>query len=628
MKRRVLVGIAFVCSAIAYAADITPILEKTATYEYGKDPSAVRELESAVLKAAGTPEAANLEKQVIAGFQSAKTLAGKDALCRALAVIGTDASVPALSGMLANAETTEMARYALEAIPGQASVKALHSALSAVPPEAKAGVVVSLGHRKDKSSVGVLKPLLASPDRQLADAAATALGEIGDNAARDALINAKPSPAIADALLMIAERSTGSASSGIYKKLAAAGYPDSVRVAALSGLARVDTKGSVPLLTAALKGDSPSLRAASIQELATIEGVGLAASLSEFPPRAQIQIIDALVRSGKGDVLPVLEKSLASDNESVRVASLQGIGKLGTAKQVPLLAGRAASSTGDEQAAARAALGLIRGKDADEAVLSSIAAADPKTKVELIRASGERGIQTAPPILLQTAGDANRAVRLESIRALRETAGPAQAPALTSLLIQTKDENDRKELERAVAAAIRRSKDAPITELANGYKASTDPAVQASLLSVMSAVGNSQALPVVREALKSSNADVQRAALNSLAAWPSADPLPDLLTLAQSAPNAAHQVLALRGYVRLVQIPSSRPPSETAKLLSAGLAAAKRPEEKKIVIAAAQRVITPESVDLVKSLVNDPAVGAEAKAAMTVLERGLMYRRN
>jgi hypothetical protein len=219
-------------------------------------------------------------------------------------------------------------------------------------------------------------------------------------------------------------------------------------------------------------------------------------------------------------------------------------------------------------------------------------------------------------------------VRIEGIRALRETAGPPHVWVRVSLLVKAVDESQRKEYERTVAAAIRRSKDAPISEVVSAYEASKETDLQLSLLGVMAAVGNNAALPVIRQALGSSNADVRRAAINTLASWPSPEPMKDLLTLAQSAPNPTHQVLGLRGYVRLVQIPSDRSPGETSKLLAAAMAAAKRPEERKIVIAAAQRVITPESLELVKSASVDPAVAAEAKAAITALERGLMYRKS
>lgn len=58
------------------------------------------------------------------------------------------------------------------------------------------------------------------------------------------------------------------------------------------------------------------------------------------------------------------------------------------------------------------------------------------------------------------------------------------------------------------------------------------------------------------------------------------------------------------------------------------MSAAKRAEEKKLVLAAAQRVVCQESLDLVKSVLAGAEVASEAKLAVTALERGLAYRRN
>lgn len=628
MKRIFLISTLLCIPAASHAEDLTKTLQQVATYEYGKEPAGVRTLEAAVTGASGTPEAAAMEKQVITALARASTLAGKDAMCRALAVVGTSASVPSLAPMLTDPSTAEMARYALERIPGTAATEALRAALPKSPAPSKPGLVVSLGRRKDQASVSAIKPLLSSPDPALAGAAASALAQIGNSEAQDALRKAKPSPAVTDALLVIAENAPASSAVSIYKQLAAADQPEAVRMAALRGLTHADAKQATPLLDAALNSDNPRLQAIAIRELAGIEGANLAKRMPQLPVRAQVQVISALLDSGRPDLLPVLEQAAAGSSEPVRIAGLYGLAKLGSARQVAVLANRAASTTGDEQAAARFALGSIRGSEANSAVLSAIPEAAPKVKVELIRAAGERGISTAPEILLRTAADPDRAVRAESIRALRQTAGSQHVPALVALLVKTEDENDRQEYERTVAAAIRRSKEAPINELTTAYQAAKDTDLRASLLSVMAAVGNDDALPTVREALKSADVDVQRAAVTALAAWPSPTPMSDLLALAQTSPAASLQVLALRGYVKLVQIPSSRPPAETAKMLAAAMAAAKRPEEKKVVIAAAQRVLAPESLSLVKAYADDPVVGAEAKAAITALERGLMYRRN
>lgn len=627
MKRVLILGAIAVASMAA--ADLAPILKQVESYEYGQNPAAVRGLEQAALQSAGTPDAAAIEKQVIAAFPGAKTEAARDVLFKALAIVGSNAAVPLLASKLTDPKTVEMARYALEQIPGDASTAALRAALPKVPATAQAGIAVSLGKRKDTAAPGILKPLLASTDPATANAVATALRHIGTAEARQALLAAKPTNAVSDALLEIAERAPAG-SAAIYRHLYSKANTEAVQIAALHGLSRTDPQAATPLLLAALKSDSTRLQATAIRELAAIEGADLAKRIPASSPRVQVQIIAALVDSASvgGPLAPILEQQLASSNESVRIAALNGIARFGSAKQIPLLASRAASSSGDEQAAARAALGMVRGKNADAAILSAIATADPKVKIELIRATGERGIASASPVLLRTATDVDSKIRTESIRALRETAGPAEVPSLVGLLVKSEDETDREEFERTVAAAIRRSKDAPIEELVRAYQSSTDPDVQSSILGVLAAVGNNSALPLLRNALRASDADVQRAALNALAAWPTPEPMSDLLTIAQTSGNLSRQVLALRAYVRLAQIPSNRPPAETAQLLAAAMAAAKRPEEKKIVIAAAQRVVAPESLELVKGALHDPGVSAEAKAAVTALERGLMYRRN
>ena len=160
-------------------------------YDYGKDPAALRELESLVLRSAGGSDAA-LERLLVAGLAAARTLAAKDAFCRDLALLGGDAAVPSLGAMLAAPETAEMARYALERIPGERSAAALRQALGRTSGAVKIGIVNSLGRRRDEASVDALKALLGSSDTSLAGAAAEALGRIGGRAAGQALLAGSP----------------------------------------------------------------------------------------------------------------------------------------------------------------------------------------------------------------------------------------------------------------------------------------------------------------------------------------------------------------------------------------------------------------------------------------------------
>ncbi len=466
VRLRILVLAAAGCVAALAAADVDALIRQVSTYDWGQDPSALRQLEAEAFHAAGTPNAAPLEKRLVAALSSAQTPAARDAYCRDLSVLGTSVSVPALAPMLLKADTAEMARYALERIPGQAATDALRKALPQAPASAKTGIVNSLGRRRDAASVPGIRPLLTASDPRLVEASATALAHIGTPDARQALMSANVSPAVADALLMVASNEKGAAADQIFKKLQASDN-EAVRMALLRGMARADGSKAVPALEAALKSNSPRLRGVAVRELAVLDRSALARQTDVAP----VEILTALADSGQADVVTVLEHHLTSEAAApVRIAALNGLAKVGTAKDIPLVAAKAAESTGPEQAAARSALASIRGAGADAAVLHAIPSAAPGVKVELIRAAGERGIRSASETLLKTATDPDKTVRAESIRALRETAGPEQVPALVALLVKTQDDNERKEYERAVAFAIRRSKEARVTDVVRAYE--------------------------------------------------------------------------------------------------------------------------------------------------------------
>jgi HEAT repeat protein len=601
------------------------LVREVSGYEYGSDPTAVRELENVALHAAGTAKALRIEHLLLGGLASARTSAARDTFCRDLALVGGDTAIPALARLLADPATSDMARYSIESIGGARAAEALRAALSRSSPPVRIGIVVSLGRLHDNASVTAIRHLLTSRDAMEAAAAARALARIASPVARQALLTAAPSPAVADALLQVALQSPAADAAGIYRRLSAPEQGVSVRVAALRGLVGIDAGQAKPLLHSALKSGPPPLQAAAVRELARLEGVALAEEMPHATELLRVQILAALSDSGRPEVRSVLLANVASASEAVRVTALTGLARLGTAADVAMLAERAAATHGDEQAAARLALAGIRDAAADGAILRSLPSAEAKTKVELIRAIGARGIPSASTVLLEAAGDPNRTVRLESIRALRQTAGLPQVPALLEHLGKTSAETERRELERTTAAAIRRSPGSPVGDVIRAYAGAGDTDTRASLLNLLSAVGSADGLPLLREALQDPNPDIQLAALRALSAWPTPAPMPDLLALARSAQEPARRVLALRGYVQLVQIPSNRTPAETAGLLESAMALAMRPEEKRAILSAVQKVVCPEALRLARSALNDPAVAAEARLAATTLEHALAY---
>ena len=107
--------------------------------------------------------------------------------CRELAVVGDGKAVPALVGLLPYEEFSHMARYALETIPGESVDKALRAELTKLHGRPLLGVIGSLGVRKDPNAIEPLSRLLRDSDPQVAQAAARALGNIGNATAARAI---------------------------------------------------------------------------------------------------------------------------------------------------------------------------------------------------------------------------------------------------------------------------------------------------------------------------------------------------------------------------------------------------------------------------------------------------------
>jgi HEAT repeat protein len=221
--------------------------EALKTYEWGTDRGVLKPIDDAVVASHGDAAArAELEKRLAAALAGDVPQAGKDYICRKLSLIGTAECVPTVGALLTDEKLSHMSRYALERIPDEAAVAAMRDALPKVKGKTKVGVINSLGVRRDAASAAALTALLKDPDKEVAAAAAAALGAIGNQDAAKALAAfVKSAPdglklAAADAYLACAEQllAAGKRSDAlaIYKALNTPDQPDHVQIAAKRGL--------------------------------------------------------------------------------------------------------------------------------------------------------------------------------------------------------------------------------------------------------------------------------------------------------------------------------------------------------------------------------------------------------
>jgi hypothetical protein len=224
---------------------IDQALEALKTYDWGTDRGPLGPLEAAIVTTREDAAArADLVAKLSAALASEISRDAKDVVCRLLMVVGTAETVPGLAALLANEELSHMARYALERIPDPAAAQALREAIPQLAGKLKAGVIGSLGVRKDADSVAALSPLLGEADPVVARAAACALGNIGTPEAVTALSAAKvPAEcqmAVTDALLACAEQlladNQRAEAMKIYKTFLGDQQPKHVRLAGTRGM--------------------------------------------------------------------------------------------------------------------------------------------------------------------------------------------------------------------------------------------------------------------------------------------------------------------------------------------------------------------------------------------------------
>ena len=623
----------------AETAVLDNIFAEIAVWEPGKDASGLELVTDKVVKSHGDEGTRrSLEQRFDQILRSADaTFDGKQYAAKQLYIMGTRDSIPVLAQLLLDPEQSDHARYALERMElGRADIT-LKEALEQTEGAVRIGIINTIGERRNPRSVADLSRFAGSNDLDTARAAIRALGKIGGQEAVDLLkrTGAAASAALVsevnDAQLECADaflaNGTNEAAAAIYTQLYGSDAPPVTRLAAIQGIALANGEGAVPTLVAALSGDDPAIKSSAAFAAQRVPGDGattqLAGALAGLPADGKALLIDALKERGDAAALPAVDAELDCDDAAVRLAALNAVSVLGNTTSVERLANIAASASGEEQQAARRALGLLRGTGVNGAIVIRLNTGNDGVRAELVRALGARYAQDAVPALLAAAGDESEAVRTQAFVSLGIVATPEQLAKLVELLAGESSAAARAEAERAAIAAAGRGGEPAInaSTVLNAYAQAVDNVpVQASLIRVLGTIVDESSLKALRDAVRSRNLEVQTAAVRALAAWPNSAPADDLLETARETKDTALADTALRGYLGLVEQPSERTSEETVNLYQDAFAAAPSTDAKKLVLASIGKQADGALIQLVAQYMNDPDVKAEAAAAMKILQ--------
>jgi HEAT repeat protein len=532
----------------------------------------------------------------------------------------------------------QAARYALEGMPYAEAGAALRDALGKTSGTIKAGLIDSVGRRHDTAATPLLVPLLSDADATVATTAASALGWIGDQAATAALLaacNSRDSEVrrtVQESLLRCAEArlNQGNASevAKIYRQVLEAEPTPALRLAAWRGfvLALADGGRRAELVLEALAGPDQPLRLIAVKLVReTKDDEILKACLRQWKSLgadAQVLVVNLLADRADRASLPDVLAACQSSEKSVRIAAINALGVLGDAPNVALLAQRAARASGEEQAAARASLRVLPGKNVHAEMIGSVKGADAAVQVELIQALADRRATEATSRLLQTAASPEASVRTASYRALGELAGARETEELVTLLAKATG-GEQQQLENAILRVARRAN--ATAQMSKAILAKLDSVgdarLKGTMIGILGQLGDASALATLRRALRDADTEVRYAALAGLGHWPDATPLPDLLQIAKDSGSGGSQVRALRAYLDLVGTVASMKPAEKVQCYKTALGLAPDAATKKRILGALANVKTVEAMQLAASCVPDEQVKEEAALATVTVAK-------
>jgi HEAT repeat protein len=595
-----------------------------------------------IIRQANPDEKIQIEKQLDDFLKTDATYASRQFVCEQLSLIGTEASVPVLSPMLLDANNCDMARYALERIPGEAVDKALRESLDKADVNLKAGIINTIGVRGDKKAVALLAKLISDTNQAVVGSSISALGKIDDPCAVAAIAKAKSEikgalqQAVLEAYLLCADRLAAkgqkSDALAIYRQLSDQAEPIQIRTAAVRGIIIASGDKAGGEIIEIFKSNDKSMQSAAIATLKNVADTNVikmaAEQLPNLAAEQQIQLLAALAECNNRAALPAVLSAAKSSDDNVRIAALNTIGVLGDAMTTDLLIQTASTAGGQEQKAAQDALYSLQGTDVDQEILKKIPGSESKAKIELIRSCDQRNITDSAPLLIKAVKDSNEPVRIEAIKALRNLADESHLQELIELQMAASG-TERAELEKTVIALARQipSGKNPAGKILAALPSAKDLDTRCSLLSVLGKIGDPAAIPVLRKAIGDKEDKIKDAAVRSLSDWPTPLPAADLLKAAKESQNPVHRVLALRGYIRLTGLGSSRPEEVTIKMYKEAMTLSPGADEKKMVLSGLANMKSFEALRMSAEYLDNTELKQEAELAVVKIA-GFTIRSN
>jgi len=401
---------------------------------------------------------------------------------------------------------------------------------------------------------------------------------------------------------------------------------------AVSGVAggRAGGAAAVADVVAALVADDPVLRAAALDVAAGIPGADVTEAyvgeLAKAAPEARAGILKVLARRGDRRALPAAIGALRDPDGAVRLAAVAAVARLGQLDAVDPLVDFLSAAQADERRAAEDALTGLPGEAASRQIAGRLPRSPAGARAALLDVLARRGARSQLKTIYAFVRDENQDVRIRAIAAVGALADDSAAPTLLALLKQNEAEAVREALEAALASTCKRAAEAQRAAPVLAALDREHSRDYCSLLRVLGRIGGRAALAAIDEAARDQRLEVREAAIRALGDWP--DPTPAeaelALSIARQSPELTHHVLALRAFARFFGLTAGDRLPEALEQFQAGMGAARRVEEKKLLLARLGEIRDAQVLPVLSGFLADEALRVEAASAIINVGRQIV----
>lgn len=573
------------------------------------------------------------EAQWIHVLQSDAPMSAKAAACRALRLEGSAQSVAALAPLLTDAGLSHEARMALEAIPGDQALAALRDAVDQTEGLLRAGILDSLGERRDLHSVSLIASNLSDQNPDVVAAAALALGKIGSPEAvryleqaymqAEADRRSKIGDGLLEGALRLHRAGGRQQAAEVLQRLASQDQPAVIRVAALATKMRLADDRLPERILDALGDPNGWVRDAALFTLPYVDNKVLetvVADRQRLPAASQALLLSALRLRGDRTFAAAALDAANSEDPGIARAGIAAAGALADSQAFPILL-PIATADGPLADEAWRAMEILRGPNV-EADLTQILLRQeqPEHRIRLVRILTARQVGASVPILLDLAQQDHESLRSVAIEAVFQLARPQHVPAIVRVMHKMERGVQREVLEKAVLRALEpvADSDQRAATVLEGIDVN-DPAQKIEFLPLLGRIGGNRALSLVQTAIESPEEPLYEAGIRALANWPDASVIHQLAELARTARQNHQRIWALRAMIRVSVLPSDLPEDRKLQWLQQAMEMATRDDERSLAVQRAGAIRTPAALQFVVSHLEDPKLSPAASRAIVEL---------